>query len=39
LRDNARNFLDRPGGAVDVRTAQLGRQQMPAAEDVESQVE
>src|SRR5713226_1030843 len=38
LRDNARNFLDRPGGAVDVRTTQLGRQQMPAAEDVERQV-
>ena len=38
LRHDPRDFLDRPGRAIDVRAAQLGRQQVPAAEDVERQV-
>ncbi len=38
LCHDPRDFLDRPGGAVDVRAAQLGRQQVPPAEDVERQV-
>ena len=38
MSDDARHFLDRPGAGVDVRTAQFGRQQVPAAEDVKRQV-
>src|ERR1700730_426816 len=38
LGNNARYLRDRAGAAVDVGRAQLGRQQMPAAEDVERQV-
>ena len=38
LADDARDLLDRPRAGVDVRAAQFGRQQMPAAEDVERQV-
>ena len=38
LADDARDLLDRAGRGVDVGAAQLGRQQMPAAEDVERQV-
>jgi hypothetical protein len=38
LRDNTGNFLDRAGCAIGIRAAQLGRQQVPAAEDVERQV-
>ena len=36
--DDPRHLLHRPGRRVDVGTAQLGRQQMPAAEDVERQI-
>ena len=38
LADDARDLLDRPGAAVDVRRPELGRQQMPAAEHVERQI-
>jgi hypothetical protein len=38
LADNARHFLHRSGRAIDVRAAQLGGQQVPAAEDVERQI-
>src|SRR3954468_14740387 len=38
LRHNAGNLVTRAGRTVDVRTPQLGRQQMTAAEDVERQV-
>jgi hypothetical protein len=33
LCHDPRDFLDRPGGAIDVRAAQLGRQQVPPAEE------
>jgi hypothetical protein len=36
--DDARDLLDRAGRGVDVGAAKLGRQQVPAAEDVERQV-
>ena len=36
--DDARDLLDGPGRGVDVGAAELGRQQVPAAEDVERQV-
>jgi hypothetical protein len=36
--DNTGNFLDRAGCAIGIRAAQLGRQQVPAAEEVERQV-
>ena len=35
---DARDLLHRSGGGVDVGAPELGRQQMPAAEDVERQV-
>ena len=38
LRHQPRDLLDRAGAGVDVRPAQLGHQQMVAAEDVERQV-
>ena len=38
LGDDPRHLLDRAGRGVDVGAAQLGRQQMPAAEDVERQI-
>lgn len=38
LRYDTRNLLDRTGGSIDVRAAQLGRQQMPAAKHVKRQV-
>lgn len=38
MRRNSRHLLDRAGGAVDVGRAQLGRQQVPPAEDIERQV-
>src|SRR3954469_10283884 len=38
LADDARHFLHRSGRAVDVGAAQLGRPQVPTAEDVERQV-
>ena len=38
LADDPLDLLDRAGGAVDIGAPQLGRQQMPAAEDVERQV-
>ena len=38
LRDDALDLLDGPGRGVDVGAPQLGRQQVPAAEDVQRQV-
>ena len=38
LADDARDLLHGAGRGVDVGAAQLGRQQVPAAEDVERQV-
>jgi hypothetical protein len=38
LGDDARHLRDRLGAGIDVRAAQLGRQQMPPAEDVERQI-
>jgi hypothetical protein len=38
VTDNARHLCDRPGAGVDIGTAQFGRQQVPAAEDVKRQV-
>jgi hypothetical protein len=38
LGGNARDLLDRPGAAVDVRSPQLGAEEMTVAEDVERQV-
>src|SRR4051794_15756069 len=38
LTDDALDLLHRPGAGVDVGAAQLGGQEMPAAEDVERQV-
>jgi hypothetical protein len=38
LPDDARHFLDRTGGGIDIRRAQLGGEQMAAAEDVERQI-
>jgi hypothetical protein len=35
LGDDPGHLLDRPGRGVDVGAPQLGRQQVPAAEDVE----
>src|SRR4051794_13628949 len=37
LTDDALDLLHRPGAGVDVGAAQLGGQEMPAAEDVEWQ--
>src|SRR5918911_3406000 len=38
LTDDALDLLHRPGARIDVGAAQLGGQEMPAAEDVERQV-
>src|SRR5271169_5662080 len=38
LADDPRHLRDRPRGPVDVRAAQLGRQQMPPAEHVKRQI-
>jgi hypothetical protein len=38
LRHDAGNRLDRAGAGVDVRAAQLGQQQVPAAEHIERQI-
>src|SRR5918997_1579558 len=38
LPDDTLDLLDRPGRGIDVRAPELGREQMPAAEDVERQV-
>jgi hypothetical protein len=38
LGDDPGDFLHRPGRSIDVGTAQPGRQQVPAAKDVERQI-
>ena len=39
LHDDLRDLFKRAGGRVDVRAPQPGRQQMPAAEDIQRQVQ
>jgi hypothetical protein len=36
--NDAGDLLHRPGTRIDVGAAQLGREQVPAAEDVERQI-